>query len=306
MGSTSTFFLQDRQYSQDVQVAPHTADGPGLSSASTGTPASFTIRLAGENGSQPEGDWNIDKHRFIYVWIANADQIFTAGMENNRDGTLTATYESNFPGSYLIYVEDVDLRIRTEDGNGRPIQGSPFPLTIVGEPTIDVKALPVCGVDEENVSSTYWRRGSWISSNIASAKHGVLRDGWVFQPRECVHETFLYEDLMLLATLEEPTWLLAVGNSILRGIYLTLVDMVLARGQKDELGTSVIEKCWGFADIKIGNLRLTYQVKERIPAFPLPVLSLVSAKPGMMSGAVCGELNSMGSSFCSHCIIPLY
>lgn len=163
-----------------------------------------------------------------------------------------------------MFVEDVNLLARTEDAKGRPIQGSPFPLTIGGKATIDVEALPVCGVDEGNVSSTYWRTGSWISSNIGSTKHGVLRDGWVFQPRECVYDTFLHEDLMLLATLEEPTWLLAVGNSILRGIYLSMVDMVLARGQKDELDTSVIEKCWGFVDIKIGNLRLTYQVKNQI------------------------------------------
>lgn len=220
--------------------------------------------MRGENGSQPEEDWNTDKHRFIYVWIANVDQILTAGVENNGDGTLTATYESSFPGSYLVFVEDINLLARTEDAKGMPIQGSPFPLTIVGEATINVEALPVCGVGEGhfNVSSTYWRRGSWVSSNIGSAKHGVLRDGWVFQPRDCVHETFVYEDLMLLAALEKPTWLLAVGNSILRGIYLTMVDMILVRGQKDELDTSVIEKCWGFVDIKIGNLRLTYQVKR--------------------------------------------
>ncbi|CAM9322880.1 unnamed protein product [Laminaria digitata] len=64
---------------------------------------------------------------------------------------------------------------------------------------------------------------------------------------------------MLLASLEEQTWLLAMGNSILRGAYLSLVDMVLARGQKDNLDTSAIQKCWGFADVRIGNLRLTYQ-----------------------------------------------
>ena len=256
--------LQDHPYVPNVKIAHHTAYGPGLSLATTGIEASFTIRLAlaDENGSKPEGDWNLDKHRFIYVWIANADQILTAGVKNNGDGTLTATYESCFPGDYLVFIEDVDLRASDESDKGRPIKGSPFPLTIVGEAALDVEGLSVCGVEGEDVASTYWRTGSWISSNIASAKHGVLRDGWVFQPQSCVLETFSYEDLILLATLEEPTWLLAVGNSVLRGVYLTLVDLVLGRGQKDELGTSVIEKCWGFADIRIGNLRLTYQVKE--------------------------------------------
>lgn len=254
--------MQEHPYDSDVTIAPHTADGPGLSVATTGVEASFTIRLAGENGSQPQAEWNVDKKRFIYVWVASADHVFIAGVENNGDGTLTATYESSFPGTYLLFVEDVDLCIKDKFKRGQPIAGSPFSLTILGKPTIDVDSLPVCGTEEEDVSSSFWRPGSWISSSIASAEHGVLRDGWVFQPKACVHDTFSFDDLMILASLGEPTWLLAVGNSILRGVFLTLVDMVLAQGQKDEFDTSVTQKCWGFVDIRFGNLRLTYQASE--------------------------------------------
>lgn len=255
------FVVKAHAYGRDVHVAPHTADGPGLHAAVAGTQASFTIRLAGENGSDPQGEWNVDKKRFLYVWIANEDSVFIAGVENNGDGTLTASYESSFPGTYLVYVEDVDLHIDDSFARGQPIIGSPFLLTVSGEPALDVDGLPVCGTEaDEGIESSFWRPGSWVSSNVASAKHGVLRDGWVFQPKGCVHDTFSYDDLMLLASLEEPTWLLAMGNSILRGVYLSLLDMVLARGQKDNFGSSAIQKCWGFVDIRIGNLRLTYQV----------------------------------------------
>lgn len=307
---------QARSYSDDTPVAPHTADGPGLSAASTGVPASFTIRLAGAgsgNGSSsgtssdagvaegpgttrlaatggqdddsssshgapevPDGEWdyNVDKKRFIYVWVASEDSVFAAAVENNLDGTLTASYESSFPGSYLVHVEDVDLRIKDDKfQRGRPIVGSPFSLTVTGQPSVLVDDLPVCGSggggtygnddgdsEEAELASEYWRAGSWVSSSVASLKHGVLRDGWVFQPKDCAYEAFSYDDLMLLAGLEEPTWLLALGNSILRGVFLTLVDMALAKGQKDGFATSVLAKCWGFSDVKIGNLRLTYQV----------------------------------------------
>lgn len=302
---------------------PHTADGPGLTRATTGAPASFTIRLAGglssaairlaaenndgasgsssggteedpqhsgieiggggEADEPPDWDYNLDKKRFIYVWVASEDNVFIAEVENNGDGTLTASYESSFPGNYLVHIEDVDLRIKGDDfGRGRPITGSPFSLIVEGEPTIDVSALPVCGSvrtgdnDEaingngldsqkreglEDMESAFWRTGSWVSSNIAAHSHGVQRDGWVFQPKTCAYEAFSREDILLLAGLEEHTWLLAMGNSILRGVFLTLVDMVLAEGQKDEFSTSVVKKCWGFIDIRIGNLRLTYQVR---------------------------------------------
>lgn len=222
----------------------------------------------------PEGEWdyNVDKKRFVYVWVAGEDSVFVAEVVNKFDGTLTATYEAAFPGSYLVHVEDVDLRIKDKLRRGRPIVGSPFSLTVSGAPSVRVDDLPVCGSgsgtvdyngDEAEVAAEYWRAGSWVSSRLASPRHGVLRDGWMFQPKDCAYEAFSYEDLMLLAGRKEPTWLLALGNSILRGVFLTLVDMALAKGQKDAFPTSVLAKCWGFSDVRIGNLRLTYQVRER-------------------------------------------
>eukprot|EP00903_Cladosiphon_okamuranus_P007629 g7398.t1 len=224
--------------------------------ATTGIASTFEIQLVGEDGS-PQG-WEVSGDRFIYVWIASEDQILVAEVANSEDGEgiLTATYQSDFPGSYLVHVEEVVVQHGDE---GRPIQNSPFTLTIVGEPTIDVNALQVCGTEDEDVEDSFWRPGTWVSSNIASEAHGVTRDGWVFQPKSCVHDTFSREDLLKLADLEEETWLLILGNSVFRGLYLTLVDMALAGGQKDDLAKSALQKCWGYADLRIGNLRVTYQ-----------------------------------------------
>ena len=251
--------MQAHVYGPDVRFAPHTASGEGLYAATVGVPASFTIHLVGDFGTPPLGQWNADGHHFVYVWIANANQIFIAEVVDNGDGTLTATYESSFPGQYAVHIEEVVLSNHDE---GLPLVGSPFALTVSGDSALDVNSLPVCGTQQEDTKNAFWRPGTWVSSNIASAKHGVARDGWVFQPKSCVYDMFSYEDLMLSAGLEEPTWLLVLGGSVQRGVFLTLVDMVLARGQKDDMDTSILAKCWGYAEIRVGNLRLTYQASQ--------------------------------------------
>ncbi|CAM9685943.1 unnamed protein product, partial [Choristocarpus tenellus] len=50
-----------------------------------------------------------------------------------------------------------------------------------------------------------------------------------------------------------------MGSSVQRGIFLSLVDMALRQGQKDNFWDSSISKCWGWADVRIGNLRFSYQ-----------------------------------------------
>ncbi|CBJ33491.1 hypothetical protein Esi_0498_0007 [Ectocarpus siliculosus] len=157
------------------------------------------------------------------------EQILIAEVvdDGSKNGTLTATYKSDFPGTYWVYIDEVELS--RKDANN-------------------------------DIADTFWRPGTWLSSNVASAAHGVLRNGWVFQPISCVLDTFSYEDLMLLASLDkEPTWLLVLGGSVQRGVFLTLIDMVLAAGQKNDIISSVLRKCWGYADVQVGNLRLTYQ-----------------------------------------------
>ncbi|CAN0269222.1 unnamed protein product, partial [Scytosiphon promiscuus] len=151
----------------------------------------------------------------------------TDGDDEGGPTILTATYKSDFPGDYLVHVEEV----------------------LVSEHEDVAK----------DIEDTFWRPGTWLSSNVASPAHGVLRNGWVFQPKTCVYDTFSYEDLMRLSALKEPTWLLILGGSVQRGVFLSLVDMVMAQGQKDNFRKNVVAKCWGYADLQIGNLRLTYQ-----------------------------------------------
>eukprot|EP00903_Cladosiphon_okamuranus_P020050 g18416.t1 len=248
--------LQEHAYRSDAEPSPHIASGPGLHEATTGRPASFTIELFDDAGMPILGPWSHNEQKFMYVWIANEDQILIAEVVDNGNGTLTATYESLFPGDYLVYVEEVRLNNHDE---GIPVLDSPFRLTVTGAPKLDTDDLPACHSIEQDLPDSFWRPGTWVSSNIASPAHGVTRCGWVFQPKTCVLDTFSYEDLMYVASAEQPTWLLVLGSSIQRGVFLMLVDMILAEGQKDELESSTIQKCWGYAEVRVGNLRVTYQ-----------------------------------------------
>lgn len=255
---------QHPRYSPDSEIAPHIAEGEGLSSASTGKEAFFTVKLVSDDSGDVDlpGLWNLNPKRFIYVWISGQSQLVNAQVTNNKNGTLTARYTVDFPGDYLISVEDVDFSESSPPGTSfRPIAGSPFALVVEGEPTLDPNSLPLCeGEDGEDRLSELWMPGSWVSAHVAGRDHGVLREGWVFQPQNCVYDTFSADDFMLLAAGDELTWVVVLGGSVQRGVFLALVDMILEKKQKTYMSGSAIQKCWGWSDFRIGNLRITYQV----------------------------------------------
>lgn len=137
--------------------------------------------------------------------------MFAAEVVNNDNGTLTATYVSDFPGQYVVYIEEIDMSRRRLE-RAHPLVGTPFNLLISGEETLDVNNLTPCNDLDNSTSADFWRSGTWLSSRVASAQHGTLRNGWVFQPKNCIHEAYTYDDLMVVAALEETTWIVILGK----------------------------------------------------------------------------------------------
>eukprot|EP00903_Cladosiphon_okamuranus_P008178 g7877.t1 len=287
--------LQEHLYRSSAEPSRHIASGPGLREATTGCPASFTIELFNDTGLPILGPWIVNELNFMYVWIANEDQILIAEVADNGNGTLTATYESLFPGDYLVHVEEVWLGDR---GEGKPVLNSPFRLTVTGAPKLNVDDLPACASTEGDISDLFWQPGTWVSSNIASGVHGVTRYGWVFQPKNCVLDTFSYEDLTYLASSEQPTWLLVLGDSVQRGVFLILVDMILAEGQKQNLSSSTITKCWGYAEVRVGNLRVTYQ-DMRLRSYNKPGQKVICHNEKLVSGGSAEFVRSCREFFSS-------
>ena len=72
----------------------------------------------------------------------------------------------------------------------------------------------------------------------------------------CKLETF---DTQSLRSLPEKKSIYILGRSVERGIFLSLVDIMLEEHEKRFLPRSILGKCWGRASITKGNMRVVYQ-----------------------------------------------
>ena len=72
----------------------------------------------------------------------------------------------------------------------------------------------------------------------------------------CKVETFNTNDIR---SIPKKRSIYILGTSIQRGIFLSLVDIMLDNAEKEQLSKSVIEKCWGRMLVQKGNLEVVYQ-----------------------------------------------
>ncbi|KAJ8050919.1 hypothetical protein HOLleu_04302 [Holothuria leucospilota] len=228
------------------------AFGEGLSYASVGEVATFTIKAT--NFSVPS--------TIVFSALAVSDNhMFVADPLPNGEGSHETmfTYTPSMEGEYDFYIEEL-ANIR---GDQYQIPGSPFRLIVHGSKVKEEErrkladALPSCQTIPQNNLS--WVEGSWKTRKIVGSKHGVLRSGWVFQPKICSFDTFTTEELAIAAASSEPRSIIVLGSSTDRGIFLSLVDLILSDRQKNDFDGSDLTKCWGFAELQVGNLRIVYQ-----------------------------------------------
>lgn len=100
--------------------------------------------------------------------------------------------------------------------------------------------------------------GDWIGPHLNGGIQG-LRNGWYFLPgREmnCKIEYFTSKDLTLIP---EEKSIYIFGTSRERGIFLSLVDMLLDTKEKARMHDSEVAKCWGRAFVFKSNLKVFYQ-----------------------------------------------
>eukprot|EP00667_Euglena_gracilis_P006945 EG_transcript_7011 len=234
----------------------HTVSGPGLRRAHTKQRTFFDIQ------------WAAGARTALYIWAANEHYMF-AGEVNTVDGKMVGSYIVDYPGEYELHVEEFWWsQHQTDDpnlhrcGNDRyaVLPGSPFRLNVTGEPANAITApqrLPRCISQKGWLFGHGWLDGAWVSARLASHRDNVLRYGWVYQPRYCSFDVFSHQHLQAAAQ-AAPKWLVFLGTSIQRGIFLTLVDLLLNSAQKAGVYDSITFKCWGWADFRFGNLRLSY------------------------------------------------
>ncbi|KAJ8050913.1 hypothetical protein HOLleu_04296 [Holothuria leucospilota] len=228
------------------------AFGEGLTHASVRKVATFTIKTTSSSVSP----------KTVFSALAvNDNHIFVADPLPNSQGSheTSFTYTPTMEGEYDFYIEE----LANAKGDQYQIPGSPFRLTVHGSKVQEEEerkltdSLPSCQTIPQNNLS--WIEGSWKTRKIVGSKHGVLRSGWVFQPKICSFDIFTTEELAIAASSSEPRSIIILGSSTDRGIFLSLVDLILSDGQKTDFDESDLTKCWGFAELQVGNLRIVYQ-----------------------------------------------
>eukprot|EP00804_Cyclotella_cryptica_P005934 CCRYP_000197-RA/>CCRYP_000197-RA protein AED:0.07 eAED:0.07 QI:0/-1/0/1/-1/1/1/0/699 len=166
-------------------------------------------------------------------------------------------------GDYQIIVHELATRVH-------PMlptipMADPYVFSVTDKPGVDTRQMILdkinkmrpCPTVELHDLFTTWD-GSWIGPDLHGDAAG-LRNGWYFLPsREmgCKLEYFTSRDLSLIP---EEKSIYILGSSKERGIFLSLVDMILDNNEKEHLNESVIAKCWGRAFVLKHNLKVFYQ-----------------------------------------------
>ncbi|KAJ8051103.1 hypothetical protein HOLleu_04550 [Holothuria leucospilota] len=239
-----------------------TAFGEGLRHASVGKEATFTIKVTNKSVLQyPMG--------IVYSALAvGENHMFVAKPLPYSRGSdeIPFSYTPTMEGEYDFYIEQLNQRATDQ----LQIPGSPFRLVVLGKEVNEeaqrtfTDSLPSCQTISQN--NLTWVEGSWVTRKLAGSKHGVLRSGWVFQPKICSFDVFTEEELAVAVTSSEPTSIVILGSSIERGIFLSLVDLILNHKEKVHFNESHFDKCWGYAQLQVGNVQIVYQDYRIEPA----------------------------------------
>ena len=196
----------------------------------------------------------------------------TATLLNSNQKPLVFSWKPMFPGTYDVLVHEID---REDYWSKTPLVQPPFPFIVnEGEPGLGVAQLeerimnsPPCQTVNQVDLYSHWD-GDWLGPELHLTER--LRTGWTFVPSKdsmgCKLEAF---DTNLIQSVPEKKSIVILGRSVERGIFLSLIDMMLDYEEKKMLVDSAIAKCWGRASFTKGNLEVTYQ-DFRVNMFETP------------------------------------
>jgi len=191
-------------------------------------------------------------------------------------GTLALDYKLYFPmpGIYSIIIHEFETSKTKEGPRVKPHEES---LLLSSENVfISVEnaqhdnayelmkskiqhLLPCQTVVPEGL--TDWS-GNWYGPGTTlTPLGGKMRTGWTYFPKKCTLEVFNRTDfnLVQLSSNSQKYTISILGTSKERGVFLSLVDLILPSSQKMKMKSSVMSKCWGHMRIEIGNIKFVYQ-----------------------------------------------
>ena len=180
-------------------------------------------------------------------------------------------------------------------GDIRPLPESPWLIDVLpneqqdaaDQDTVDKTSiqLPTRICDSSDLE--YSGKGRWVECATANIpEEQCLYDGWVYLPNNCQWDLLPHIDALNLSKEiadnrdGKPVWIVVTGSSIERGTLHALVDMLggigrydpdpsvngvresiadsLFKGVENIRGAGSTVKCWGWYDVQIGNIRLSY------------------------------------------------
>jgi len=200
--------------------------------------------------------------------------------DDERSTTLVYSWTPFISGTNDILVHEISSANQNGDKT-QLVQPGVYPIYIPSsvedkkeEDHRNINALPPCQTIESPILFTHFD-GHWLGPDFKSTDS--LRNGWSFVPsldssmmgsreKACKIETFSYDEIQ---SIPKKKKIYVLGTSIHRGIFLSLVDMMLDKAEKEELSSSIIQKCWGRMTVKKNNLEVTYQ-DWRVSEFESP------------------------------------
>ena len=256
--TTNTTTSEDKQQGETfevIQLNNHTSlvqiniKCTSLSSLSSATVYSVTIQSHGKytcSATFLGGTSSLDEHVLLqYEW------------------------QPRFPGNYqvlvhkIVFLEKWSRNSTNKLSASTLIHPSPYHISIDSQleensSTEHKSNLFPCQSGNRDVFSKW--DGDWIGPSLQQPENpNILRTGWSFIPSNemnCTIETYSQDDIY---DISEKKSIVILGSSIDRGIFLSIVDILLSIEEKVHFEKSVVGKCWGQAIIRKGNLKLMYQ-----------------------------------------------
>ena len=256
--------LQEETAIQDAAVTYFVVNGSNDDSSPT-IPSRIEIEIV--NPKPSAGFW------YSVTIVSHGKYTGTAmnmgEMDTGRPSqSLVYHWKPLFHGEYQVIVHELPNFLT---GHHRTIPlADPFPITIKDKPNVKswalvkerLDTLPPCQSVRRPGLFTTWE-GDWIGPDIY-IPDGTLRNGWYFLPGKqmnCKLDMFTGADLSVIPEMKS---IYVIGTSRERGVFLSLVDMLLNLPEKKYLGDSVIAKCWGRAFVVKNNLKVLYQVSSNL------------------------------------------
>lgn len=185
-------------------------------------------------------------------------------VKYNEFGTrkLLYSWRPVFPGSYEVLVHEiigVNHPTPLVDPGRYPIFIKEGPAAGAGLSLLEerIEGMPPCQSVPVTSVYSHWD-GDWLGPEFKLADS--LRTGWSFLPSRqtmnCKVETFSSE---MITAIPQKKKIYILGRSVERGVFQSLIDLMLNTKEKERLSRSTIGTCWGRAMVSKGNLEIMYQ-----------------------------------------------